>query len=224
MPESLRDAILAEALRANNRYLEEFLEAYAFCPFARGGRLAGTSIRRTHYYDGKEPDALLEMMVEVAADKDRVVTQVILPLIDVAPQSWRDFCHLLTDRGHERLGGDPVLAVAPLHPNLSYQVTNANTVITLFRRTPDPTIQWVRLDALAEIYEGRTGSERFVPPERVLEVLLQGPARPGLYERIAETNLAMARRLGFENIERLLREISEQAQENYKRLILCYSE
>ena len=118
------------------------------------------------------------------------------------------------------MGGHRVLAVAPLHPQLSYQDTSANGMLTLFRRTPDPTIQWVRLEALSEIYEGRTCCPRFVPPEQIMRTLREAPPATGLYDRIAETNRAMAERIGVKNVEKLLREISEEAARNYASILL----
>ena len=217
--ESVKEAIKAEAAKANDRYLREFLEDHSFCPFARAGRLDGSSARRIIYFDDPDPEALIELMVEVAQDKKRAVTQVIFPLIQVAPHEWREFCLALTDHGHARLGGSKELAVAPLHPQLPYTEESPSTLVTLFRRSPDPTIQWVRLDALAEIYKGRSGERRFVPPEEIAAYLSQPHEEKNLYDRIAETNRQMAERLGLPKVEAMLSEYHQDAQAAYARII-----
>ena len=219
-----KHAIETAALEANDRYLEVFLEPHSFCPFARGGRQKGHTLRIVHHAETLDLTGLLDQMAELAGDADKVVIQVIWPLIDVTPEAWERFCHDLTDAGNERIrnrtGEDhDVFAVAPLHPALPYVTTNAYTIIPLFRRTPDPTIQWVRLDALQKLYAGRTGDAIFVDPAEILTFMAK-PHREPLFDRIAETNMKMARRLGTDEVERMLRELSRTAQDRYARLLL----
>jgi hypothetical protein len=214
-----------EALRANDRYLHAFVEEYSFCPFARGGREAGQTQRYVHYADAASPERLVESLVElmlrIAADETQVVAQVILPLIEVEPEAWIHFCDELTALGHARRGGPAVLAFAALHPRLAYSDQNAFAMVPLFRRSPDPTIQWVRLDGLEKIYEGRDSEVRFVDPAHILEFLRDAPPpRPPLYDRIAETNRKMARRLGLPRVEAMLAGYAADAQRAYQRVLL----
>ncbi len=218
----------AEAMRANDRYLHAFIEEYSFCPFARGGREAGQTRRYFHYASEPSAEALVEALValmhRIAADPSQVVAQVILPLIDVEPEAWIGFCDALTALGHARLrdgGGPAVLAFAALHPRLAYSAQNAFATVPLFRRAPDPTIQWVRLDGLEKIYEGRDSEVRFVDPANILAFLRDAPpARPPLYDRIAETNLKMARRLGLPRVEAMLAGYADDAQRAYQALLI----
>lgn len=214
-----------EALRANDRYLHAFIEEYSFCPFARGGREAGQTKRYVVHADFAAPaqlvDRLVELMLRVAADETQVVAQVIFPLIEVEPEAWIRFCDELTALGHARRGGPAVLAFAALHPRLAYSDQNAFAMVPLFRRSPDPTIQWVRLDGLEKIYEGRDSEVRFVDPANILTFLRDAPPpRPPLYDRIAETNRKMARRMGLPRVEAMLAEYAEAAQRAYQRALL----
>lgn len=226
---ALATQLEVEALRANDRYLHAFIEEYSFCPFARGGREAGQTKRYVHYADAASPeelvDGLVELMLRIAADATQVVAQVILPLIEVEPEPWIRFCDELTALGHARLrdagSGPAVLAFAALHPRLAYSDQNAFAMVPLFRRAPDPTIQWVRLDGLEKIYEGRDSEVRFVDPANVLEFLRDAPPpRPPLYDRIAETNRKMARRMGLPRVEAMLAEYHADAQRAYQRVLL----
>ncbi|MBI4957763.1 MAG: Rieske (2Fe-2S) protein [Myxococcales bacterium] len=217
-------AIAAAALAANDRYLETFLEPHSFCPFSRGGRSRGLTQRYVHYAATTELEPLYERMLEAAREPGKAVVQVILPLVDVAPDAWCRFCHALTaagnDRLRDRLGCEAeVFAVAPLHPELPYLTVNPHALIPLFRRTPDPTIQWVRLDALDALYSGRSGDTVFVDPGDIA-AFLATPRRTPLYDRIAETNLRMAARLGIPEVERTLREMARAARDSYARILL----
>lgn len=220
IPTALQRAIAAEAIRVNDRYLDEFLERYAICPFSRQGREQGAVSRYVHHFSERSVEPLIARMREIAADPKQVVAQVILPLIEVGPDEWTRFCHRLTALGHGRMGGPDVLAVAPLHPDLPYTEANDEALIPLFRRTPDPTIQWVRLDGLAEIYEGRGKGTLFVDIDAIGAHLAK-ESRPPLWNRIASTNAAMARRLTLPKVVDLLADIVSDARESYARVLLA---
>jgi nitrite reductase/ring-hydroxylating ferredoxin subunit len=217
-------AIEVAALEANDSYLTTFLEPGSFCPFSKGGRKRGQTARFVHRTESTEVEPLLARMLEVARDPSKLVIQVIVPLVEVEPAAWSAFCRALTEAGNDRLrgespdGGD-ILAVAPLHPELPYTTRSPYSLIPLFRRTPDPTIQWVRNDALEALYRGRTGDTVFIDPAEVLSAVARPPA-PDLFTRIAESNVKMAQRLGIAEVERTLRELAAVARERYARIVL----
>lgn len=219
-PQALREQMEREALRVNCRYLEEFLEKYAFCPYSRGARKKNTVSHYVYYCDSHDPAPLVRRMAAIAADPQQVVAQVIFPAVDVTPKDWIRFSHDLTAYAHAQIGGGAVLACAPLHPELPYTTSCAEGMIPLFRRTPDPTIQWVRLDGLAAIYKGRGGDTVFVEPSSIMDYVATASTRPDLYQRIAETNAAMAKRLTFPIVEDLLADIARDAQKSYARIFL----
>lgn len=214
-----RLAIEQEALRLNDRYLLEIIEHYAFCPFSKEGRAAGATQRIVYLADTASTDPLLTLMEETVAS-GLVVTQIILPLVEIGHAEFTRFCHDLTAAGHARMGAGPVLAVAPLHPDLPFGDT-PQAMVPLFRRAPDPTIQWVRLDGLEGIYAGRSADDRYVSPSDVPAYLEENPrGTPSLYDRIAQTNASMARRLGIPQVVELLASISNEGRERYARILL----
>lgn len=218
--EPTRRALEAEALRLNDRYLHELVEGHAFCPFARGGRQAGQTSRYVHYACSMDIEPLLALFQQVASDPGQVVAQVILPLIEVDPDRWIRFCDEVTAAGHARRGGPPVLAFAALHPGLRYDPAGHFSLIPLFRRSPDPTIQWVRLDALAEIYEGRGTEHVYVDPADILTYVRDAPVPPrSLYERVALTNFEVAHRIGIARVEALAADQAEDARRSYARIL-----
>ncbi len=218
VPARTRAAIEEVALHANDRYLLEVIERYAFCPYAKEGRVAGETARFVYYAETASLEPLLDLMEETCRS-NIVVTQIIFPLIEIDPARFVRFCVDLTALGHERMG-ELVLAVAPLHPSLEFG-EDPHAMVPLFRRSPDPTIQWVRLDGLKALYEGREGDDEYIPPEEIGRYLEAHPkGKPRLYDRICETNAVMARRLGVEAVVEMLAEISSEARARYHRLLL----
>jgi len=214
-----RSAIEEEALRLNDRYLLEVIERYAFCPFAKEGRTAGQTRRTVVISDSRSMEPLLEAMEETVR-LGAVVAQIILPLVELGAADFIRFCVELTAAGHARMAGRPVLAVAPLHPELPFGETPL-AMVPLFRRSPDPTIQWVRLDGLESIYAGRSSEDHYVSPDELLQYFERYPkGMPSLYDRIAMTNTAMAKRLGVPHVVDLLRGISAEGRRRYQRILL----
>jgi hypothetical protein len=216
----MRRAIEAEALRLNDRYLIDFIENHQFCPFARESRQRGETARFVVHLEKQDDlETVLDIMRRVAAEPTTTVTQVIFPLVGASPKAWTQFCHKITECGHERIGGEPVLAVAPLHPELGFKTTNPFALLTLFRRTPDPTIQWVRLDALDSIYEGRRKGTVVMTPSQVAAILNNPEPVSDLYDRIAETNQATAERMGYDEVVAALSKIAAEGRQNYRRIL-----
>ncbi len=221
LPAPVRAAIEGEALRVNSRYLYEFIEEYAFCPFAKSGREAGQTSRYVYYADSTDLAPLLALMQQVADDPQQVVAQVIFPLLEVQADRWLQFCQELTALGHAQRGGAPVLAFAALHPQLRYGTENPFAMVPLFRRAPDPTLQWARLEGLAQLYEGRDTQTRVVDSAEVFDFVRNAPRpRPALYHRVTETNAKMAQMLQIPLIEAQLRDMTEDAQRSYARILM----
>jgi hypothetical protein len=101
---------------------------------------------------------------------------------------------------------------------LNYRTDSAAALISLFRRAPDPTLQWVRLSALDSIYRGRKGGTNFVDLSHVAK-LLGAPAKRDLYEEIARSNQATAERVGIQVLEHRLTELHQQTQAAYRRIL-----
>jgi hypothetical protein len=206
------------ALEANQRYVEQFVERLFLCPFAQGARQAGETIRRVLWLREPCERQLLDIMFEAANDPGCVVFQLILPCLDCEPDGFISFCRALTDRGHFLLQKE-VLAVAALHPHLSYTTQNPHTVIPLFRRAPDPTVQWIRLDVLEEVHAGREKGSTFIDPAVLMAMLTEESTPKSLYDKIAEANYRMAQRHGMERLAGELAELSTETQTIYRHIL-----
>jgi hypothetical protein len=150
-----------------------------------------------------------------------VVAQVIMPVIEAEPEAWRRFCLDLTEVGNASLS-KPVLACAPLHPRLPFDEANMYGLVPLFRRAPDPTIQWVRLDGLEALYAGRGSDNQYLQVEDIESFVRSAqPPRPPLYDVVCKTNAAMARRLTIERVVKILDEIAGDGRRVYAQILLA---
>lgn len=215
---ALQGKIEAAAAEANDRYIVEFLEEHAFCPFSRGGRAQGQTVRYVHYASDTSVAPLVDLMAKAAKNPKWMVVQVLLPMIEVDPEEWIKFCNDLTTLANASLGnGGDVYAVAAMHPKLKYQRSNPGALIPLFRRSPDPTIQWVRLDDLEALYAGRSGKTKVVDLDdpKWLEAEEQEP----LFERITEANEKMVDQLGQVQVEEALAEFASAVRRRYQEIL-----
>jgi hypothetical protein len=209
-------AIEGIALSANDRYVEEFLEAHGFCPYAKAGRERGVTARHVHFAETSLVGPLAAIFQSAAAGTLEVV-QVIFPLVEVAAADFARFANDVTEYLNARFER-PVFASAALHPELAFRTDSPNALIPLFRRTPDPTLQWVRLATLDGIYEGRRGGTAFVDVSKMRE-FMSVPAGRDLYQDIAQTNRASAERLGVERICSLLGQVRDDARKAYRAVL-----
>jgi hypothetical protein len=204
------------ALGANDRYVGEFLEAHGFCPYAKAGRERGATARHVLFVETRSLAPLAAIFSEAARGSIEVV-QVIFPLVEVAADEFARFANDATEHLNAALER-PVFASAALHPELPYRTHTPNSLIPLFRRTPDPTLQWVRLTTLDGIYAGRRAGTAFVDVHE-LGAFLSEPATRDLYQQIARANQATALRLGVEEVQGLLARMREDVLMRYRQVL-----
>jgi hypothetical protein len=213
-------ALEREALRLNDRYLQEVIEAHSFCPYARQARLSGRMRRYVITASPWPADALLALMRAVASDEAQEVVQVIFPLLEVSAADWRAYVKAL-DGELELVGEGRVLASAAFHPQAPYLPETPGALVPLFRRAPDPTIQWTRLDVLRQV-SGGGQTTHFLDVRRMSadEIMAHlSKLKPPLSERIAAANWEAAQALGVAHVEAMLADIAEDRRRTYARLL-----
>ncbi|HEY6723612.1 MAG TPA: hypothetical protein VI197_06245 [Polyangiaceae bacterium] len=211
-----RERIQALALEANDRYVIDVLERENLCPYARVGRERGATSRSVHFAHTHDSEPIGRIFDEAASSALEVV-QVIFPLVEVEAQIFARFVNDVTEalnRRRER----PVFASAALHPGLGYRRDTPTGMISLFRHAPDPTLQWVRLETLDNIYRGRKGGTSFVDLANLSRVLEATPKRD-LYDEIARANQTTAERLGIDALAQRLARLSEDTQAGYRAVL-----
>lgn len=216
VPASRRAAIEAQALAANDRYVLGLLEKENLCPYARAGRERGRTERRVHFADTGALAPIAEAFAD-AAPRAVEVLQIIFPLVEVDPQVFSRFVNDVTESLNQTQPR-PVFASAALHPDLPYRRDTPAGLISLFRRSPDPTLQWVRLSTLDNIYRGRKGGTSFVDLNNVAAIL-EATNKRDLYEEIALANQATAQRLGVDWVDAQLAALRHETQTAYRRIL-----
>ena len=211
-----RESIESLALEANDRYVIDLLEQENLCPYAKAGRERGATARFVHFAETDAAEPVARIFEETAASELEVV-QVIFPLVEVEAQVFARFVNDVTEALNRR-EKRPVFASAALHPRLGFRRDTATGLISLFRHAPDPTLQWVRLSTLDNIYRGRKGGTSFVDLAKLGSVLEATPKRD-LYEEIARANQETAERLGIDALEARLARLAEATEARYRAVL-----
>ena len=86
-------------------------------------------------------------------------------------------------------------------------------MVPLFRRSPDPTLQWISLAALERVREGRPHGEVLLPRDPAeARALLASLERPSLADAIADTNRERAFGYGVEALVALFESFARGEQ------------
>jgi hypothetical protein len=113
-----------------------------------------------------------------------------------------------------------VWAVAAFHPELPFTAASPSEAIPLFRRSPDATLQWLRLDALERVRRGRPEGDVVLPVvPRDAAALLAQVSKPGLADVVAENNRRTADALGWEVVEERFKGLALEAERRYAQLL-----
>lgn len=197
------------ALDRNDRFLAAAIEGLDLCPFARPARMSAATARfvvADTVRDGRiEPSPGLHAVFSALATSSRLeVVQVIFPRVEAEPRTWVDAVKALT-AALNATSRPARIAAAAFHPELPYDAAAAARLIPLFRRSPDPMIQWIRLDALDRVRAGRPDGDVVLPEDpRERRELLATQLRASLGDTIAAANAQTAERYGVEDIVALL--------------------
>ena len=227
-------ALVAEALRVYRRYAIEIVERYGLCPWAERARQEGRVVERVIVACEQALAEALASIDELAGEPRIEVALLIFPLIALDALRFEHFVSALRDQDAARhaLGKAP-FAMAAFHPDADAALDDAERLIPFLRRTPDPTVQLVRLSVLERVHTRAPQGTSFVDVSALdaLEALGGTAADLGhsphaelpLRERIARANLATVTRVGVREIEAKLEDIRsdrDAAYERYRSLAL----
>lgn len=219
LPPDSRSELAAETLRLHERYQEEVVEAFNLCPWAKAARLTGNTIPLVD--DGRP---LLEQL-RGAAQLPAEVLFLILPTYAGDRAAFSDLvASLIADDARSYRDSSPPFAMAAFHPEplpVCASELSADALIPHLRRSPNPTIQLVRLDALERVRQGEPAGTSFIDPSQLdfanLPAKLSAD-RPSLRHRISSANHATARGPKGPRLEAVLAEILEDRRRTHRRL------
>jgi len=196
------ESIEAEALARNDRYLREFVEALELCPFARRCRESGRLARRV-LRGGRpgEATAVVVRELEAAAEEQVEVALLIYPELEGGLRALEE----LRDEVRRSLR---LFHCVAFHPDLPMDLSDENRAVSFLRRSPDPTLQLVRIATLDRVRSGRPAGSVYLDPSKLsTDELRKHEAALSVSEQIARANLRTLQRHDAARLASLLAEL-----------------
>ncbi len=212
-------ALEREALRVYGRYQRELVEAYALCPWALKAREEGHVQVRALLSD--DLASVGELVEELANLPEVHVGLIVLPLSGRGRAAHERFVAGAV-RAHAQVhDGRPLLAMAAFHPDADPDLGSPARLVSFIRRSPDPTIQLVRLSILEDLRRPFDRGTGYVDTSNLaaVEALLAAPAKRPLHERIAQSNLDTVERVGVSTFEARLADIRRDRDASYAKIL-----
>lgn len=210
-----------EAKRVHARYMEEVVEAFGLCPWAKDARLKGKVNVHVTLITAPDPRAVLAEVDVCMRDEATEIGMLLCPLLAL---SRRDFRHLMAavrNAEEQRRARDKQrIAFADFHPNAAPDLTAPERLVPFIRRSPDPMLQIIRTDVLARVRRSEDQGTSYVDPDKLsLLALDQLPIpEPSMTARIAQANLRLVERIGVEQLRTIIERIHADRAQTYAAL------
>ncbi len=173
MPGPERDPTAAAEAR-NDRFLRQIVETWQSCPYAHGCRDTGRLWRAVSWTRPADVEAdraaarilaqidALERKAAEAADAGAApeVALLLFPGLGAIPAAAFDALHLRVRDGYEAAWPHARFYVVAFHPDYPADDRSPHTLVRFFRRSPDPTMQFVDRQILAQLRRGGDEAER----------------------------------------------------------------
>jgi hypothetical protein len=215
-------ALSEEALGLFRRYQTEIVEELLLCPWAERSRTTGAVSERVLLSPTLDEQAALEAIVSLEAEPGCEIGILLWPRLHVSlPELERFVSRVVTLDAERRELGTAPFAIAAFHPDAKPDRSDPERLIPFLRRTPDPTLQLVRHDALDRVRDGFQEGTAFMDASTLATLdfseMKQADARP-LRQRIAQANDRTVERLGVAQVEARLLSILDDRNATYERL------
>ncbi len=201
--------LVAETLRLYQRYQLEIVEALNLCPWAKRARLDGHVRQWVSVSEAPTTDEVLAKIDEWTQDETVEIGLAIFPRYSVSRSEFERFANSVMDADARRSGlRSPTFVLAAFHPDADCDTNSAERLIPFLRRTPDPTLQIVRVSALERVRHGETAGTQFIDTSNLdLSTLSFTSGGPPLRDRVASANLSTIQQLGVERARGLIEDI-----------------
>ncbi len=214
------DPLTTEALRIYRRYQLEVVEGFGFCPWAAHAREEGRVkplVMPAPVFDLDEELAAVRRMAE---DPDVDIGLLIHPRLEVTREEWGRLVRELGNADDARWPtGEVPLAMAAFHPDAAADLGDPARLVPFIRRSPDPTIQLVRLETLRRLRGREQAGTGYVDPAMLARgELPELITRVPLHERVASDNRDKVREVGVEHVEAVLADIRADRDRSYARV------
>jgi hypothetical protein len=196
------EALVAEALRLNTRYVNEVVLAWGLCPWAEKAFRGGEVRQRVLLEEAPTPEAALPFLDELVGAPEISIGLLICPRVTLRAPQWDAFAEKVRRADHARKPDaaltppSPAFLIAAFHPGAPTTFGNAAQMVSFVRRTPDPTLQFVRTSVLRKA----TG---------------EGPR---VSDEVTQRNFEAVSVRGAEALEAVLRDLRRDRDDTYARL------
>lgn len=210
--------LAADAVRVNLRYQVELIEAFNLCPWAKGARTTDNAVPLVD--DG---NSLLEQVAR-AATLGADVVFLILPTYVGGRFAFEELvARLIAEDARSRRDSSPPFAMAAFHPQPTFEASHEltpETLVAFLRRSPDPTIQLIRLAALANVRKWEAPGTSFIDPSQIDFAALakSPPQRPSLRQRVSNANHSTYVSAAGAQLRQVLEEILTDRKQSRQRL------
>jgi len=174
-----------------------------------------------------DPDqfgASLTVIEALSAATEISVALLIYPCLPLGRRDFEHFVRRLRRADGERHAvGEIPFAMAAFHPHAAPNLELAERLVPFVRRSPDPTIQLVRQQALEAVRGDLTTGTAFADVWMMTPHALGESHTPSVRDRIAQHNLETVRRVGHDALEAVFTEIERDRVETYARLGLPHA-
>jgi hypothetical protein len=199
---ALDDALVAEALRLNARYVDEIVLGFDLCPWAAKAYQGGEVRRRALLDAAPTPEGVVSVIDELAGAPEVAIGLVVFPRLVTRAAAFDAFAERVRRADHARRPDAatsppaPTFLIAAFHPGAPETFATPPQLVSFLRRTPDPTLQLVRTSVLRRA----TG---------------EGPA---VSDDVTRRNFASVSARGAAALDAVLRDIRRDRDESYARL------
>ena len=185
------EALRADALRVNTRYVEEVVMGWNLCPWAARAWRDGEVERRVIVDTVPAVGDVARVAAGLAAQPTCAVALLIFPRVTMHVGAWEAFAEQLRRAG----GAFLVAAFHPAYRASGTPVGNAAQLVSLIRRTPDPTLQLVRASRVADLARDGRDLSAEIARDNFASVSARTPAAlEALLDAIRDDRDGMARR------------------------------
>lgn len=213
------DRLAVEAARLHLRYTVEMVERFNLCPFARRGRETGEVERHALLHDTPDPAPTLALLDALERGTCPPVAIAIYPRLRITPREFDTFAAAIKAADQRRHGGKPVYVSATFHPDYPIDRRSPAALVPYLRRSPDPSLQLVRL-AILEEARGKHGHGTFLFDGSAAswQELQRRMTSLSVEQRIARDNLATMESEGEATFEAVYRDLREDRARAYRPL------
>jgi hypothetical protein len=199
-----------EVLRIHERFLVEVIEKLRLCPWAEGTRTS-MGLKRAVILEQDPVDELMACGDEV------LVCILIWPRFFDGPEAFEELLKKLRRDEEARRGPSP-FATALFHPKLAYSTATPDQMVPLFRRSPDPSVQFIRYSALDAVRNAAPGGKfLFDFSSKAFAELERREKELPVSDRITRDNAVTVDKVGTDRLLALYQDIAADRDRSYAR-------